>query len=115
MNKTAAYLLLASMPMLKRAGTGSQSVHGQYISPEQDVKNQVTANGGSQQMADNYANSIKQLWNGYNWWNPAMWPKFGDFVHAENQIKADMQHRLDHLRPYDKAPVAKPAPTTPAK
>ena len=115
MNKTAAYLLLASTPMLKRAGTGSQSMHGQYISPKQDTKNQVTARGGSQSLADNWANSIEQMWDGFNWFNPAMWLKFKDFVHAENKMRSNMQYRLDHMRPYDKAPAAKPAPANPTK
>lgn len=114
MNKTAAYLLLASTPMFKRAGTGAQSQHGQYISPEQATKNQVTSSGGSKQMADNYANSLNQLWDGFNWWNPAMWFRFGDFAHAENQIRSDMQYRLDHLRPYDKAKAAPKPQTEPA-
>lgn len=96
MNKTAAYLLLASTPMYKRAGTGAQSVHGNYGNISDSWGQKLQDNKATPATAANYVNSRNQV---TNWgWNPFDWLYFKNHVKAEQAQEQNMNAYIDKMK-----------------
>lgn len=79
MDKKAAYILLSGL--YKTAGTGAQSVHGNYGDISQQWGKDLRAAGASPATANNYVNSRNTInrWG----WNPFDWFYAGNHIKAE--------------------------------
>ena len=104
MHKIASYIFLSNM--LKKAGTGAASTHGQYGNISNSWGNEVIAAGGTPQEAQNWIDARNNIVGS---WNP-----FYNMFYLKNMARAEqaqreaLDRRIKQLKAQPKTPVQQP-------